>query len=85
MGAVMGGGSMESAFGADTTNVLSKATIRASILFFVVSFSLYLCNIYQTKHHEAGNTKLPSVVAPAIPAPAAQPLTTPKPVEPKKP
>ncbi|HEX7632442.1 MAG TPA: preprotein translocase subunit SecG [Lacunisphaera sp.] len=97
MGAAMGGGSMESTFGAETNNVLSTATIRAAIVFFVVSFALYLTQIYQAKHHAAAENKLPTVVAPAVkpapvtatPAPAAtkpaaQPATT-TPVEPKKP
>ena len=91
MGAAMGGGSMESTFGAETNNVLSNFTIKATVVFFVVSFALYLCHIYKTKAVDAGDNKLPTVVAPATPAPAAttpapapQPATT-TPVEPKKP
>ncbi len=84
MGAAMGGSSMESTFGADTSNVLSKATINAAILFFVLSFVLYLAHIYQTKHHEDVDSKLPIIAVPASTAPAPQPAT-PKPVEPKKP
>jgi preprotein translocase subunit SecG len=82
MGAAMGGGAMESTFGADTSNVLSGATIKGAIIFFVVSFALYLAHIYQSKHREAADNKLPTVVAPATPAP--QPAT-PAPVEPAKP
>lgn len=74
MGAAMGGGSMESTFGADTSNVLSTATIRGAIVFFVLSFGLYLAVIYQTKHAKVTENKLPTVVAPAA-APA--PLTAP--------
>ena len=90
MGSAMGGGSMESTFGAETSNVLSGATIKAAILFFVVSFGLYLAHIYQSKHHDVADSKLPTVVAPATttaPAPSLptpQPAT-PTPVEPKKP
>jgi preprotein translocase subunit SecG len=84
MGAAMGGGITESTFGAETSNVLSKATINAAILFFVISFVLYLCHIYQSKHHETVDAKLPTIAAPATPAPTPQPAT-PKPVEPKKP
>ena len=85
MGSAMGGSSMESTFGAETGNVLSGATIKAAIIFFVVSFTLYLAHIYQSKHHDAADGKLPTVItAPAAqPAPAATP--TPAPVEPKKP
>jgi preprotein translocase subunit SecG len=68
MGSAMGGSSMESTFGAETGNVLSGATIKAAIVFFVLSFGLYLANIYQSKHHEVIDTKLPTIVAPA-PAP----------------
>jgi len=82
MGAAMGGSSMESTFGAETSNVLSKATINAAILFFVLSFVLYLAHIYNSKHLEAVDGALPAIAAPASPAP--QPAT-PAPVEPKKP
>lgn len=85
--AAMGGGGMESAFGAEAGNVLSGATIKAAIAFFVLSFGLYLAHIYQAKHAVAVDSKLPTVVAPAtLPAaePAAQPVTPP-PSEPVKP
>ncbi len=86
MGAAMGGGSMESTFGAETSNVLTKATINAAIIFFVLSFVLYLANIYQIKHQDVVDTKLPSVTAPAVTTapPVTQPATT-QPGEPKKP
>lgn len=88
--AAMGGGSMESTFGADTNNVLTGATIKAAIVFFVVSFVLYLAHIKQTHKQGAADNQLPTVVAPATvpastpPAPAPQPATN-TPVEPKKP
>jgi len=71
--AAMGGGMAESTFGAETGNVLSKATINAAIAFFVISFALYLAHIYQSKHRETADGKLPNVTAPATPAP--QPAT----------
>jgi preprotein translocase subunit SecG len=79
--AALGSSGMESTFGAETGNVLSKATINAAILFFVISFGLYLANVYQAKHQEAAESKLPTVTAPAA-APAATPA--PAPSEPKK-
>lgn len=90
MGSALGGGSMESTFGAETSNVLSSATIKASIVFFVVCFTLYLAILYQSKHQEAVDNKLPTVIAPASTAPAPAPLTvpqpaTPQPGDPKKP
>ena len=89
MGSAMGGGAMESTFGADTNNVLSGATIKGAIVFFVVGFILYLSYLYQFKHREDGDNKLPTVMAPASTTPVA-PLVAPKtatpaPVEPKKP
>lgn len=89
MGAAMGGGAMESTFGADTNNVLSGATIKGAIVFFVVSFALYLAYLYQSKHRDDADNRLPTIAAPASTAPApAMPApkpATPAPVEPKKP
>ncbi len=69
MGAAMGGGMAEAAFGADTNNVLSKATINASIAFFILAFALYLGRVYQHKHAAIGGDALPTITAPAA-APA---------------
>lgn len=87
MGAAMGGGMAEAAFGADTGNVLSSATIKAAITFFVLAFALYLGRIYERKHaHAAANNALPTITAPAVapvsaasPAPASA-VTVPTPV-----
>jgi preprotein translocase subunit SecG len=79
MGSAMGGGMAEAAFGAETGNVLSKSTINAAIAFFVISFGLYLAQVYQHKHASTGGAdRLPTIAAPAapaptVPAPAAQP------------
>lgn len=79
VGAAMGGGMTEAAFGADTSNVLSKATIYAAIAFFVIAFSLYLGRIYERKHATAAaNNALPTIAVPApAPAPAAAPASAP--------
>src|SRR3954465_4945312 len=80
MGAALGGGAAEAAFGADTSNVLSKSTIYSAILFFVLAFLLYLGRIYERKPlPDAAGNALPSIAAPAIP-PATAPSTTPAPV-----
>ena len=77
MGAAMGGGMAEAAFGADTSNVLSKLTIYASVLFFVLSFVLYLSHIHQRKLSLEGGAlpTIPLSVSPtpvnSAPAPAA--------------
>jgi preprotein translocase subunit SecG len=68
MGATLGGGATEAAFGADTGNVLSKATINAAILFFVLTFGLYLAHIYSAKHAKTTEGQLPVITVPAAPA-----------------
>ncbi|MEI6052929.1 MAG: preprotein translocase subunit SecG [Opitutaceae bacterium] len=79
VGAAMGGGMTEAAFGADTSNVLSKATIYAAVAFFVIAFSLYLGRIYERKHATAAaSNALPTIAVPAAPAPApTAPITAP--------
>ena len=72
--------------------MLSKATINAAIVFFVLSFALYLGRIYQGKHSSSGGA-LPTIAAPLSPVgpkgptqvafPAAAP--TPSPAPAKKP
>jgi preprotein translocase subunit SecG len=75
MGAAMGGGMAEAAFGAETGNVLSKSTINAAIIFFVLTFALYLGRIYQRKQAAAAaGSALPEITAPAVPA--STPATT---------
>lgn len=76
MGAALGGGAAEAAFGADTSNVLSKSTIYAAVLFFVLAFTLYLGRIYERKSAAAAlGSALPTIAAPAS-TPAADPSAT---------
>ncbi len=77
MGAALGGGAAEAAFGAETGNVLSKSTIYAAILFFVLAFTLYLGRIYERKHAaaDAGNA-LPTIAVSATVGAAKTPATT---------
>jgi len=65
MGSALGGGMTESAFGAETGNVLFNATRNATIAFFVLAFGLYLCHIYQRKHVGAAGDGLPNIPVPA--------------------
>jgi len=77
MGAALGGGAAEAAFGAETGNVLSKSTIYAAILFFVLAFALYLGRIYESKHASvAAGSALPTITAPAAPAPTSSAAAT---------
>ncbi|HZP60015.1 MAG TPA: preprotein translocase subunit SecG [Opitutaceae bacterium] len=71
MGAAMGGGMAESAFGGETSNVLTRATIKAAIAFFVLSFLLFLGNVYQRQRATAPGGTLPN-----IPVPATAPSST---------
>ncbi len=80
MGAALGGGAAEAAFGAETSNVLSRSTIYAAILFFVLAFGLYLGRIYERKHAASAGGALPTIAAPAVPAAgsaAADPAASP--------
>src|SRR5471032_1093589 len=72
MGAALGGGAAEAAFGAETGNVLTRSTIFAAVIFFVLAFTLYLGRIYERKHAaaDAGNA-LPSIAVPVTTAAAA--------------
>lgn len=75
MGAALGGGAAESAFGADTNNVLTNGTIYGIIAFFVTALVLYL--VYQSQAGdllEANDATL--LVAPEeVPAPVAETTT----------
>jgi preprotein translocase subunit SecG len=75
VGAAMGGGVAEATFGAETGNVLTGATIKAAIAFFVLSFGLYLGQIYQYKNQAKEEGALPTIAAPAA-APAATSATS---------
>lgn len=72
MGAAIGGGAAEAAFGADTSNVLFNTTKYATIAFFGLAFALYLGRIYERKHATpVAGEALPNITVPATPAPAS--------------
>lgn len=85
LGAAMGGGAAEAAFGAETGNVLTRATIVSAIAFFILSFVLYLGHLYVRNHSAANEAALPEAPAisapadpaPVQPAPAGEPAPTP--------
>jgi len=76
IGAALGGGMAESAFGAETNTILSKTTIKFAIIFFVLGFLLYLGYVYQYHHGKSGDAA-PEIAVPIM-APAA-PAQTPAP------
>lgn len=76
MGAALGGGATEATFGADTGNVLTKATINSAIGFFVLSLFLYLGHIHvRNSASEAAGSALPTIEAPASTMPDFAPAT----------
>lgn len=87
LGAAMGGGAAEAAFGAETGNVLTRATIVSAVAFFVLSFALYLGHLYVRKQARLDDAALPQAPAavapadslPAQPAPSGEPVPTPTP------
>ncbi|PWM33090.1 MAG: preprotein translocase subunit SecG [Verrucomicrobia bacterium] len=46
MGAALGGGAAESTFGGEAGNVLTRATVKLTVLFFVLAAGLYMGYIY---------------------------------------
>jgi preprotein translocase subunit SecG len=63
----------ESVLGGSHGTVTSKLTIKMTIAFFVLSFILYLGNVYQRSHANGGSQALPNVIA--APATTAKPIT----------
>ncbi len=62
MGSAFGGGAAESAFGAETTNILTRATKWSALGFFVIALSLYL--LYMEREQgstDQGETDLPDI------------------------
>jgi preprotein translocase subunit SecG len=73
LGAAFGGGLTESVFGAQTSNVLVKATVWGTIIFFVCSVSLARLYSHRTAMLDKPSSvqqELATPVAPATPAPA---------------
>ena len=79
LGAAFGGGITESVFGAQTSNVLVKATVYAAIIFFALS--LLLARLYS--HLDAMQPELTPVqqelMKPVAPVTPAKPEPTPAP------
>lgn len=72
MGSAFGGGAAESAFGADTANVLTKATKWSAAGFFILPLVLYLMYMAKTAPQaEPTDGLLPSIATPAEPEEAA--------------
>lgn len=55
MGAALGGGAAESAFGGEASSVLTRWTVFGVVSFFFLTLTLSLMQIY--RHHHDGNRK----------------------------
>lgn len=66
MGGALGGGAAESAFGAETNDVLTKTTIYSIIIFFLISLILFL--LYQA----TSNAQLEASAEVYLSAPATE-------------
>ena len=53
MGAALGGGAAESAFGGEASNVLTRWTVYGVIGFFILTLSLALAQMYRHHHDES--------------------------------
>jgi preprotein translocase subunit SecG len=73
MGAAFGGGVTESAFGAETGNILTKATRWAALAFFILCLSLYLMHISKATIGHDEETGLPIFQDTTAPAAGAVP------------
>lgn len=68
MGAAMGGGSVEAAFGSSTGNVLTRGTTYAAIAFFVLAFVLFLGTLYRSTPNQKMEAALPEISLTEMPA-----------------
>jgi preprotein translocase subunit SecG len=75
LGAAFGGGFTESVWGAQTSNVLVKATVWAAILFFILSISLARLYSNRAALVEKGSAVQQELLNPV--APAAKPALAP--------
>ncbi|MFI3290447.1 MAG: preprotein translocase subunit SecG [Opitutales bacterium] len=53
MGSALGSGAAETAFGGEASNILTKFTVRAVVLYFILAFCLYLGYIYASSDSSA--------------------------------
>ena len=78
LGAAFGSGMTDNLFGADTSNVLVKATRILGGTFLALSLLLSALYNYQASQKSAVSKLLPSAEAPAVPAPSPSPAPSPE-------
>ena len=69
LGAAFGGGVTDQMFGAQTSNVLQKATVTLAIIFFVITLLLAVLVGKQQKHSKAGLNPQASGSESSVPGP----------------
>jgi len=79
LGAAFGGGITESVFGAQTSNVLVKATVYAAIIFFALSIILARLYSHLDVLQEKGSPVQQELMKPITPPAVAKPVTAPAP------
>lgn len=81
MGAALGGGAAEQAFGGEAGNVLTRFTTILIIVFFLLSFGLFLGfkGVFGKHASKPGVFKDLTTDAPATPPTAVAPAATPTP------
>lgn len=75
VGEALGGSATESAFGAQSGNVLTRWTIYSTVVFFILAFGLYLWYMARYERRQAASAgALPELVVPeVVPAPEETP------------
>jgi preprotein translocase subunit SecG len=79
LGAAFGGGFTESVWGAQTSNVLVKATVWAAIFFFILSISLARLYSHRATLMEKGSPVQQELLKPVVPVKSATPAVLPAP------
>ena len=77
LGAAFGGGFTESVWGAQTSQVLVKATVWLAALFFIFSISLARLYSHRAAMMEKGSPLQQELMKPGAPAKSTAPATTP--------
>ena len=77
LGAAFGGGFTESVWGAQTSQVLVKATVWAAIIFFILSISLARLYSHRATLMEKGSAVQQELLKPIAPVSPATPVVAP--------
>jgi preprotein translocase subunit SecG len=82
LGAAFGGGITEQMWGAQTSQVLVKATVGATIIFFILSITLARLESHRATLMDEGSNIQQELMRPVAPVMPAKPLTPSSPSHP---